>query len=49
MFPLISNRPQQSEAQAFFSESPQPLGRDMVAGFVAATSVASTIVMLFTV
>ena len=49
MFALISNRSQQSEAQAFFRESHPTPWAGLVAGLIATTSVASTIVMLFTV
>jgi hypothetical protein len=50
MFPLINNRShEQSEAQAFFNESHPTPWPGMIAGLVAATSVASTLVMLFTV
>jgi hypothetical protein len=50
MFPLISKRlDKQSEAQAFFNESHPSPWPATFAGLIAATSVASTIVMLFTV
>jgi hypothetical protein len=50
MFPLISKRPHtQSEAQAFFNESHPSPWAGTIAGLIAVTSVASTLVMLFTI
>ena len=47
----LSSKPSynQSEAQAFFNESHATPWAGTIAGLIAATSVASTIVMLFTV
>jgi hypothetical protein len=50
MFPHISKRPySQSEAQAFFNESRPSPWAGTIAGLIALTSVAATVVMLFTV
>jgi hypothetical protein len=50
MFPLISKRSHtRSEAQAFFNESHPSPWAGTIAGFIAVTSVASTLVMLFTI
>jgi hypothetical protein len=48
MFPLI-NRGSQSEAQAFLNESRPSPWASTNAGLIALTSVASTIVTLFTI
>jgi hypothetical protein len=50
MFTLTNKRSHlQSEAQAFFNESPPSPWAGTLAGLLAVTSVASAVVMLFTV